>query len=348
MRRAVKFLVALPISVIVLISGCSSTALDPTRMPVPGGYTPRNGYSIRIEFSSALNLPGRAKVDFGGIQIGVLDHLELVDTTAVAHVEIDGGTILPANTRAELRQATVLGDIYIAMIAPDRPTPEQLHAGDTISLQNTAPASNVEDLLRSMSTYIGGGTLNTLQETIINVNKAFPQPEELTHIHRNLTGMLHDLASNSQTIDEMITSLQNITGSLVENTRPFQRLLIEGPQKLSALAEVAVGIVDLVVALGRLSTNARPLVDTVTPDFLQMISYFTPFLNTATTADTTIPVLADKTVRLIRDRLIPFFGDGGPKYTVTGINTPGQSLGVDPAERADEVVRRMQTMGLLR
>lgn len=348
MRWTTTAVIAVTISLIGALSGCSSAALDPTRMPVPGGYAPHDSYPVRIEFSSALNLPGRAKVDFGGVQVGVLDHLELIDTTAVAHVEIDSTTSLPTNVRAELRQATVLGDIYIAIVAPPKPTGEHLHAGDTIPLVNTAPASNVEDLLRSMSTYVGGGTLSTLQETILNTNKAFPQSEELTHIHRNLADMARDLAGNSQTVDEIITSLQGITGSLADNTHPFRRLLLEGPQKLSALAEVAVGIVDLVVSLGQLSTNTRPLIDTITPDFIQMISYFTPFLNAATTADTTIPVIADKTIRLIRDRLIPFFGDGGPKYTVTGIDTPGTSLGIDPGERADEVIRRMQTMGLLR
>lgn len=81
---------------------------------------------------------------------------------------------------------------------------------------------------------------------------------------------------------------------------------------------------------------------------MQILSYLTPFIHSASTADTTIPVLGDKMVRTIRDRIILFFKDGGPKYTVTDIQTPDGTLGVSPGERADSVIRNMQTMGLVR
>ena len=103
----------------VAISLTAACSVDPTRLPVPGAYTPRDTYNIKIQFSSVLNLPARAKVDSGGVQIGVLDRVQLDGTTAVTYVEIAGDTKLPVNTRAELRQATPLGDIYIALLPPD-------------------------------------------------------------------------------------------------------------------------------------------------------------------------------------------------------------------------------------
>ena len=113
MRAARVLLAALAIS---LTAACS---LDPTRLPVPGAYSPQHAYRIKIQFSSVLNLPARAKVDSGGVQIGVLDHVQLDGTTAVAYVDISGDSRFPGNTRAELRQATPLGDIYIALVPPE-------------------------------------------------------------------------------------------------------------------------------------------------------------------------------------------------------------------------------------
>jgi hypothetical protein len=65
------------------------------------------------------------------------------------------------------------------------------------------------------------------------------------------------------------------------------------------------------------------------------------------TADTTVQVNADKLALLIRDKLIPFFGNGGPKFSVSQVRPPQGNLGVDPADRADQAVSAMRSMGML-
>jgi phospholipid/cholesterol/gamma-HCH transport system substrate-binding protein len=225
MTRLVRVLLALMATLAIAVTaGCS---LDPTRLPVPGAYTPHHTYRIKIQFSSVLNLPARAKVDSGGVQIGVLDHVQLEGTTAVAYVEMSGETKFPNDTRAELRQATPLGDIYIALLPPaDRSGNKAvLRDGDTIPLRNTAPADNVEDVLRSVSNLVAGGAIGTLQDTVVNVNKAFPKdPAELNRIQKTIGGVLNDLAANQDTIDGILSSLENISTNLAANTEVFNRL----------------------------------------------------------------------------------------------------------------------------
>ncbi|KUH97234.1 MlaD family protein [Mycobacterium sp. IS-3022] len=341
-RLCVPVITALALA---LTPACS---LDPTDLPVPGSYVPGDAYRIKIEFSSVLNLPAKAKVDSGGVQVGVLDHVALDGSTAVASVDISSDVRLPQNTRAELRQATVLGDIYIALLTPDHPSPTTLHDGDAIPLSNTAPADNVEDVLRSVSDLASGGGLNTLQDTVIKLNNAFPSdPAEITEVQQKVAGTLNDLAANRDTINEILASARNISNSLVENTHTFDRLVTEGPDKLIGLGSVTLNIVQLVIDAGKLARNISPAIDPNTAEILQVISHATPFIGTVATADTTIPTIMDKTVDLIRDKLIGFFRKGGPRYTVTGLHNPDGSIGLDPAARADEVITRMQTMGLL-
>lgn len=346
-RRPWHTAVALSCAVAVgVVPGCS---LDPTELPVPGSYLPGDAYTIKIELSSALNLPAKAKVDNGGVQIGVLDRVELVGSTAVAIVDVSGDVALPQNTRAELRQATVLGDIFIALFTPSTPGAGVLRDGDTIPLSNTVPADNIEDVLRSVSNLVSGGALNTLQDTVVNLNKAFPKdPAELTRIQRKLADVLHDLAANQNTIDEILYGAENISNSLVANTDTFDRLVTEGPDKLAGLGSVTLSVVQVIIDLAVIGRNAAPLLNPITPDLIQMLSYVTPFIGSVATADTTVPVVADKMIGLIRDKLIPFFGKGGPKYTISGISSPDGSLGMDPAEQADEVISMMQTMGLVK
>lgn len=330
-----RWLVAVLVSGACLVSGCS---LDPARLPVPGAYVPIDKYTIKIEFSSVLNLPARAKVDLGGVQVGVLDRVQLVGSTAVAYVEVNRSVKLPQNTRAELRQATVLGDIYIALLPAESPAPAALHDGDTIPLRNTVPADNIEDVLRSVSTLVAGGSLTTLEESVTNFNSAFSKdPAELDRMRQKLAGMLRDLAANQGTIDEILTSTERVSNGLLADTGAFDRLINEGPVRLRAMSAVLPGIVQLLVCAQDLGRYGGELLVPNTPDFLQMLSYITPTVRSIASADTTLPAMADKMVALIRDKLIPFYSNGGPKLSVS----------VNPGTRADEAISAMRTMGML-
>ncbi|WP_287034218.1 MlaD family protein [Mycobacterium sp.] len=318
-----------------LLSGCS---LDPARLPVPGAYVPIGKYTIKIEFSSVLNLPARAKVDLGGVQVGVLDRVQLVASTAVAYVDVNNSVKLPQNTRAELRQATVLGDIYIALLPADNPAPSHLHDGDTIPLRNTVPADNVEDILRSVSSLVTGGSLNTLEESVANFNKAFSKdPAELDRMRQKLAGMLRDLAANQDKLDEILASTERVSNGLLAETGAFDRLINEGPVRLRAMSAVLPSIVQLLVCAQDLGRYGGELLVPNTPDFLQMLSYITPTVQTIASADTSLPAMADKMVALMRDKLIPFYSNGGPRVSVS----------VDPGTRADEAIAAMRTMGML-
>jgi phospholipid/cholesterol/gamma-HCH transport system substrate-binding protein len=344
-RRSMRVL--LTAMAICLTAACS---LDPTRLPVPGAYSPGHAYRIKIQFSSVLNLPARAKVDSGGVQVGVLDHVQLDGTTAVAYVDIAGDTKLPGNTRAELRQATPLGDIYIALVPPadrggDAPV---LRDGGTIPLRNTAPADNVEDLLRSVSNLVAGGAIGTLQSTVVNVNKAFPKnPAELTRMQQTLAGVLNDLAANQDTIDGILSSMENITTNMAANTAVFNRLVTEGPPKLEGLSAITMAILNVVGDSRDVSKLGGDLTNPITGDIMQMLSYLTPMVGTLATVDTTIPVLADKLIAFLHYKLLGFFRNGGPKYIVSELHPPTGHEGVDPADKADQAVKAMQSMGML-
>lgn len=330
-----RWLVAALVACACLVSGCS---LDPARLPVPGAYVPIGKYSIKIEFSSVLNLPARAKVDLGGVQVGVLDRVQLVGSTAVAYVDVNNSVKLPQNTRAELRQATVLGDIYIALLPAENPAPSHLHDGDTIPLRNTVPADNVEDILRSVSTLVSGGSLSTLEESVANFNNAFSKdPAELDRMRQKLAGMLRDLAANQDKIDEILTSTERVSNGLLAETGAFDRLINEGPVRLRAMSAVLPSIVQLLVCAQDLGRYGGELFVPNTPDLLQMLSYITPTVKTIASADTTLPAMADKMIALIRDKLIPFYSNGGPRLSVS----------VNPATRADEAIAAMRTMGML-
>ena len=186
-----------------------------------------------------------------------------------------------------------------------------LRDGDTIPLRNTAPADNVEDLLRSVSNLVSGGAIGTLQSTVVNVNKAFPKdPAELTRIQRTLGGVLNDLAANQDTIDGILSSMENITTNLAANTGVFNRLVTEGPPKLEGLSAITVAILNVVGDSKDIGGLGGEILNPITGDVMQMLSYITPMIGTIATVDTTIPVLADKLIAFLHYKLLGWFRPG--------------------------------------
>ena len=151
--------------------------------------------------------------------------------------------------------------------------------GDTIPLRNTAPADNVEDVLRSVSNLVAGGAIGTLQSTVVNLNKAFPkEPGELTRIQRTIAGVLNDLAANQDTIDGMLSSMENISTNLAGNTAVFNRLVTEGPPKLEGLSAVTLAILNVVGDSRDIGNLGGQIINPVTGNIMQILSYITPMV----------------------------------------------------------------------
>ena len=141
--------------------------------------------------------------------------------------------------------------------------------------------------------------------------------------------------------------MENITAGFAANTKVFNRLVAEGPAKLQGLSAVTMAILNVVGDSQDVGNLGGELVNPIAGDLMQILSYITPMIDTMATADTTIPVIADKLIALLRYKLLGFFRNGGPKYTVSELHAPTGQEGVDPADKADAAVQAMQTMGLL-
>jgi hypothetical protein len=89
------------------------------------------------------------------------------------------------------------------------------------------------------------------------------------------------------------------------------------------------------------------ILNPITGDVMQMLSYITPMIQTIATVDTTIPVLADKLIAFLHYKLLGWFRHGGPKYIVSELHPPTGHEGVDPADKSDAAVKAMQSMGML-
>jgi phospholipid/cholesterol/gamma-HCH transport system substrate-binding protein len=339
MKRMIPALLA----ALFLVAGCGVRATD---IPIPGTYLTGDKYTITIEFGSVLNLPDRAKVISEGVEVGVLQRIDLVGDTAIATVELKSDVQLPKSTKAELRQSTILGDIHIALQAPEKAGAPFLRDGDVIPMSQTLPATNVEDILRALSNIVTGGRWADMQNVITRLNAAYPtDPAELDRILAGGRNALRDLAANTDDLDRILRSAAAVTTTLEADKSGVDRTLTFGPSRAEGLADVLLGVVDTIVKAGALAHNVGDLALPLVGDLHQIIGIIAPTALTIASADTTVAMNAELVNKLLRDKLIPFFS-AAPDIRVQQVSAA--SVHADAEVRSDQLIQVLRSMGMVR
>ncbi|AYF74828.1 MCE family protein [Nocardia yunnanensis] len=340
---------ALALGLAVSVSGC---ALDPAEAPMPGAGVSGPTYSITIEFANALNLPTQAKVVANGAKIGSLRSVRVVDPSPAgpgrveAVVSISESVRLPATTTAQLRQNTILGDIFIGLTTPTTGFDHTIAPGGTIPLSRTKAPLQVEDLLAGLSQFIGGGALHQVQQIIDQSNAVLPeQTADTARIFDTLGRDIEDVSGNLDTVDRFLDAVQADLASVLDNPRQLGELL--SPRGSVEIPADANSLIQTLGVVGNLSIIAQairwlgPLLtagDAAAKAFVPMLFGTDPL-------DLSAPSNLNRFVALVRDKVIPFV-EQGPKVNITGVSIEGAPLAGDP--QVDAIARALRMIGVVR
>lgn len=182
----------------VALTSCAQIKID--NLPQLGSEY-RDGYNIVIEFDNVLNLPDRAKIVKDGTTVGVVEHVDVVRGAANVTARIAPSVKVPTDVHAVLQQATVLGDIYVALSQPpdgaaDSPA---LSTDGRIPLAQTTSPPPLEDTLANLATFVGSGSIQRIQDSVIGINRV--TPERRDELHAIVSRVSTDLAEISDHID---------------------------------------------------------------------------------------------------------------------------------------------------
>lgn len=266
-------LAALAVSGVFAATACAAPGLDILPLPAPG--LGGNSYKLTAQFANALNLPAKAKVRLGGADIGEVTSMEAVDYLAIVQLRIRQGVRLPVGTTAQLRTATPLGDVFVAVTPPAAPTAQLLKDGDTLKLDTTSSAATVEGVLSSAAVLVNGGVIRNLTHIVNGLGKSsgvqgsngivfgdiVQQSDKLmgtlnnrsTQIQNSLDStsrLAETLSARQKTIDELleasapavdaidpkqVTDLSTTTGHISDQLSKFQS--IQGTDTRSTIAD---------------------------------------------------------------------------------------------------------------
>ncbi|UGT55127.1 MlaD family protein [Nocardia asteroides] len=214
--RPAGLVVALAAASVLVTSACT---VDPNRVPVPGTSI-GSGYGLTFEFTSAMNLPDRANVMMNGLRVGQVQTMEIRGSAVSVTARILDGTRVPVDVTPAIRQDTLLGDTYIALEqAPDSETRSYLNAGAVVPLNRTIAPPQLEDVMAVLANFINGGSVQRLQDTIVQINGVMPPAPEVGHLAATVSTDLQDLAARNVEIDRVLIAL-NDTAISVDQSGP--------------------------------------------------------------------------------------------------------------------------------
>ena len=253
----VRTSVALGVSATMLTSGCGLT-VDSLPLPKPGqsGDT----YTVHAVFANALNLPDQAKVKIGGSDVGVVTHIATKNFQAIVDMDVRKDITLPVDATAELRQATPLGDVFVALSKPKSDANTQmLRSGDTIGLDHTSAGATVEELLLSVSMLFNGGGVAALTKLTSELDSMVGgRPDQLAGLIKQMTSVTGTLHADSDRIDSVLGGFDTLANTIEANHNQLGQVADTLPQMIGAIAENNKQIGDL---LGKISTTSAALGD---------------------------------------------------------------------------------------
>jgi len=188
---------------VLAVSSCAS--LNVNALPQPGpSYD--DGHDIVMQFQSVLNLPERAKVVLDGVTVGVVSKVTLSGRDVDVTARIGPGVVIPSDIHAVLQQATVLGDIYVALERPPAgatPAPP-LAAGGVIPINQTTSPPQLEDTIASLANFVSSGSIQRAQNTIIRLNRVVPSSDEVRRLTARVDTDLSALSANMDQVDQLL------------------------------------------------------------------------------------------------------------------------------------------------
>jgi virulence factor Mce-like protein len=233
----------------MVTAGCATNGLASLPLPAPGLGS--GGYSLTAVFSNALNLPMNAKVKLAGADVGQLESMVARNYTAVTRLRIRDGVQLPRGSTAELRTATPLGDVFVALKPPGDADGPLLRDGDTIGLDSTAAAATVESVLSSAAILVNGGAVRNFTNIINGFGKATgDQGQAFGDMIRKSNELLATLDGRSDQISHALTQLSRLADQLDAKNQTISDLMSAARPATSALADNTSQLSNLAVQVG--------------------------------------------------------------------------------------------------
>ena len=213
-------------------------------------------------FSNVSGLKGGNFVRIAGVEVGKVRSMTLhKDGTVTVEFAIDQNLTLTQGTKAAVRYENLIGDRYLSL-EEGAGSVHKLQPGQTIPLERTAPALDIDALLggfRPLFRALDPDQVNALSGELLRVFQG--QGGTIASVLSQTSALTSTLAGRDQLIGEVIKNLNTVLATFADRDDQFS----EGLDKLSQLAQgLADRKDDISTATAHINAAAGTVADLLT------------------------------------------------------------------------------------
>jgi phospholipid/cholesterol/gamma-HCH transport system substrate-binding protein len=253
-----------------------------------GGAIPLKpkGYQVHVHFPEATTLAQEADVRMAGVTIGKVRAKQLDKGAARTNVTLEiqpKYAPIPSDSRAILRQKTLLGETYVELSAGTRGS-EKLRDGGTLANSQVEPTVELDEILRIFNPSTRDAFRQWVAESAAQISNGGGQDlndalGNLATFAANGEGVLQVLNAQSQAVKKLIANTGVVFGALNERQGQLRQLIVNSNEAFGALASRSAALAETfhifptfldeskltLARLERFSKNTNPLVTNLKP-----------------------------------------------------------------------------------
>nr|WP_157347462.1 MCE family protein [Nocardioides sp. MAH-18] len=261
-------------------SGCQfDGAYD---LPLPGSPVDAgSSYDVTADFADILNVVPKSPVMVDDVTVGEVTDVTRVGWHARLTLRIKDEVVLPDNAVADIRQASLLGEKYVALEAPSGVEPTgRLSDGDRIDLSDTGRNPEVEEVLGALSYLLSGGGVAQLGTITHELNAVMDgRTDRLRHLLGSLEDVVGTIDDQKADIIRAMQSIAHLTATLNQEKKTITDALdVTGPaiEVLAAQHDELIAMLGSLDKLGRVGTR---VIGASKDDILQSLDHLQPILS---------------------------------------------------------------------
>jgi virulence factor Mce-like protein len=220
---------------------------------------PESGPAYAAMVKDASGLVPRNDVRLNDIIVGKVTSIGLEGLHARIDFEVDDDVDLPAGTRVELRQTSLLGEYFVALV------PEgdgRLEPGSVIPLERTRRAAELETIVSQAGALSAQVNIDNVNRILTTLDTGFAAgPDAVGDLFESMAGTATSLATLRSDINATIDSIDGLAARLAPETDTFGTAISRFADGAEALATSDDGLDELLTELNRATGSLAGLLE---------------------------------------------------------------------------------------
>lgn len=221
-----------------------------------------SGHTVYAEFTDAASLQKGANVRIAGVQVGKVTSVKLEYVPGQGNLvrvgmRVSGGPHIGADTTANIKIETLLGQVYIAL----NPTPSGDLADDTIPVDRTTTPTSITEAFIGLGKRAGAIDVKQLAKSFQVLSNTFKNtPGE---VHASLVGLekvSQAIASRNNELTSLLSKTNDVTSTIASHDTEIRKLIDDSSLILQTISQQREVVHQLLVSTAQLAQQLTGLV----------------------------------------------------------------------------------------